>query len=168
MKHYMKVLTPALASIVLAACAPQKIIPPESGPVARMSVNVTNFAERGVFKAENVWVSLYNQDESWGAQPVLVEDHPTDHYIIPANERLKFSLWLQVGGPGYDGGCYVGLDLTAEEASNLNADFSIKRVPGTDTMAGCKMTLSNNGKVIGEYEGKSELTYYKVKVSVGP
>ena len=97
MKKYLKLLIFTFACISFAACAPQKIKSPETGPTAQLNVSVANFAKRGVFKAENVWVSLYNQDQSWGAQPVLVEDHPADNYIIPARENLKFSLWLQTG-----------------------------------------------------------------------
>ncbi|WP_029914749.1 hypothetical protein [Pelobacter seleniigenes] len=162
-----KLLTIAIFILIcfsLAACAPQKIVPPKSGPTAQLHVNAINLAKRGIFKAEAVWVSLYNQDESWGAQPILVDDHPADSYIIPAGEKLKFSLRLQQGGPGYDGGCFVGLELTAEENSNLSAEFSINRIPGAEAASGCKLKLSNNGKLVGEYDGKPQLTFYKVKV----
>ena len=166
MKQKLPLLIALLIFLSLTACSAQKIIPPQSGPTAQLTVKVSNFAKRGMFKAENVWIKLYNQDESWGAEPVLVEDHASDHYIIPAQEDLKFSMWLQQGGPGYEGGCSIGLNLNVEKNSNLLAEFTIKRVPGEEFIAGCKMTLSNNGKLVGEYEGKPDLTFYKVKVNV--
>ncbi len=165
MYHRLRIYVVILAVLGLSACAAQKVEPPTSGPTAQLTVTVSNFVELSLIEAENGWVSLYNQDKSWGAEPLLKYSHPSEQYIIPANQPLNFSLFLQKAGPGFDGGCRVNVDLNATENSKLALDFTIQRVSDEDdAMTGCSVALSEDGKLIREYQGEGKITVYKVKV----
>lgn len=168
MKNKLAFFTTAAFLILgLAACSARNDLLPKGAPTAQLKVSVANFVKLSWYEAENGWIKIYNQDRSWMIESIVKEDNPSKEFIIPADQDVKFTLYLQKAGAGYDGGCGAEADINAAPNSKLAVDFTIKRVPGEkDAMSGCKMALLKNGKVIGEYEGKGKIEVYNVKVKV--
>jgi hypothetical protein len=140
-----------------------KITAPTSGPTAKVTVEVTNFApNRSLTNVENGYFTISNADESWGGQQILQNDSPTFSQLVPAGEELTYIVHLMQGGGGFSSTCGVKFQMTLPENADLHIKFELFRAEGPEVI-GCVATLYSGDKLIGTYKGSSSITLYKVK-----
>jgi hypothetical protein len=152
------------AVLGLVACAANVPVL-KSGPVANLSVKVSNFADnRSILNNENVWVTLEAKDRGWEGVYVLKNDEPSKDFVIPASTNVNLALKLMQGGGGFSSSCGAQFDLTPPKDAKLNAEFTFYRGKEGPEITGCNINLYSNSKLINTFTGGSNITHYVVKV----
>ncbi|AJQ92107.1 hypothetical protein [Gynuella sunshinyii] len=150
--------------IMLVSGCVSRITAPDSGPTAKLNVEVVNFAPGSLVNVENVYLTLNNADESWGGQQILKRKNPAFETDIPANEQISYVINLMQGGGGFSSSCGIRFDLTTQENESITTKYELIRADGS-AVIGCKADLYSNGKLLGAYQGSSKITQYVVETT---
>lgn len=150
-------------TLALATGCAAKFAAPTSGPTAKVTVEVENFApNRSILNNENVYLTIHNADESWEGQEILKNSNPSYSVLVPANHPLSYGLVLMQGGGGFSSSTGVRFDLTLPDAADLDIKFKLFRGNGPEII-GCTATLYSGDRLIGTYKGSAKITKYVVK-----
>ncbi|WP_428242905.1 hypothetical protein [Gynuella sp.] len=162
----MRLVTALLISslIILVSGCVSRITSPDSGPIAKLNVEVVNFVPGSLVNVESVYLTLNNADESWGGQQILKRKNPAFETDIPANEQVSYVINLLQGGGGFSSTCGIRFDLTAQENETITTKYELIRA-NSPVVIGCKADLYINDKLLGTYQGGSKVTRYVVETT---